>query len=109
KFIDRQLDLFRPGLSTTINWQSPTQIIKVFKTIEGIDLKTRDKVTGMMKESVDAKVIKPQKDKHPILPIYLEFKNIQKLLSTYGENWISHINPVSGRIHTSYNQMMNTG
>lgn len=109
KFIDRQLDLFRPGLSTTINWQSPTQIIKVFKTIEGLDLKTRDKITGMMKESVDAKVIKPQKDKHPILPIYLEFKNIQKLLSTYGENWISHINPVSGRIHTSYNQMMNTG
>jgi DNA polymerase I len=109
KFIDRQLDLFRPGLSTTINWQSPSQIISLFKTIEGVDLKTRDKITGMMKDSVDAKVIKPQKDKHPILPTYLEFKNIQKLLSTYGKNWIGHINPTSGRIHTQYNQMMDTG
>jgi len=109
EFIDRQLDLFRSGLRTKINWQSPTQIIKVLEKIEGIDLLTRDKNTGMMKKSVDAKVIKPQVDKHVLLPIYLKFKNIQKLLSTYGENWIHHINTKSGRIHTQYNQMMDTG
>lgn len=32
-----------------------------------------------------------------------------KTTSTYGQNFIDSINPVSGRIHTQFNQLMDTG
>ena len=88
----------------TINWASPKQVILLFKEL-GFDLETKDKVTGQMKESVDAKVIEPQKDKSDIAPIYLEYKAAAKVVGTYGENFLDQVNPVSGRIHTHYNQL----
>ena len=58
-----------------------------------------------MKKSVDATVIEGQKDKHPIAKVYLRFKAAQKVTSTYGQNFLDLINPVTGRIHTSFNQI----
>ena len=58
-----------------------------------------------MKESIDAKVIEPQKHISTIAPIYLEYKAAAKVVGTYGQNFLDQINPVSGRIHTSYSQM----
>ena len=58
-----------------------------------------------MKESIDAKVIEPQKHISDIAPIYLEYKAAAKVVGTYGQNFLDQINPVSGRIHTSYSQM----
>lgn len=44
------------------------------------------------------------KDKHPIIPQILEFRTIQKLLNTYVESLPLLVNPVTGRIHTSFEQ-----
>jgi DNA polymerase-1 len=75
----------------------------------GVDTLTKDKETGLMKNSVDKKVLGPQKKKHPIISTYIEYTEHQKVVSTYGENWFDYINSVTGRIHSNYTQIMNTG
>lgn len=100
-------DLFNfttPGPSCDINWSSPKQVIPFLETL-GFNLEVRDKVTGDMKKSIDAIVIEGQKNIHPIAEIYLEFKAAQKVTSTYGQNFLDLINPVTCRIHTSFNQI----
>ena len=100
-------DLFgfvTPGPSCNINWNSPKQVIPFLETL-GFNLETRDKVTGGMKKSIDATVIEGQINVHPIAEVYLEFKAAQKVTSTYGQNFLDLINPVTGRIHTNFNQI----
>lgn len=108
KFIEiAQPDLFgftKPGPKCKVNWNSSKQVIPLLEFF-GFDLITRDKVTGEMKKSVDATVIEGQKNKHPIAEVYLRFKAAQKVTSTYGQNFRDLINPKTGRIHTSFNQI----
>jgi DNA polymerase-1 len=108
KYMDKQLDLFGGEQSVLINWSSPTQCVKFFKEL-GLDLSMKDKQTGAMKDSVDAKVLLPQKDRHPIIPLYLDFKGQEKTVSTYGRNWTQQVHPVTGRLHTTFRQLLNTG
>lgn len=88
----------------SINWDSPKQVITLFKEL-GFNLETKNKATGQLTDSIDAKVIEPQKHISDIAPIYLEYKAAAKVVGTYGENFLQQINPVSGRIHTSFQQM----
>lgn len=108
KYIDNQLDLFSTERKCLINWASQKQVIPLFKEL-GIDTLTTDDKTGLPKDSVEAKILAPQKDKFDILPIYLEYKQAEKVVSTYGETFIKQINKVSGRIHSSFKQIMDTG
>lgn len=106
--IDNQLSLFDNGVKCKINWSSSKQVIPFMKSL-GVDTLTKDKDTGLMKDSVDKKVLGTQKKKHPIISTYIEFTEHQKVVSTYGENWFEYINPITGRIHSNYTQIMNTG
>lgn len=108
QFVNNQLSLFAEGITCRINWNSEKQVIPLFKSL-GIDTLTKDKETGLMKDSIDKKVLGPQKKKHELVGIYLEYKENQKEVSTYGENWFDYINKVTGRIHSNYTQIMNTG
>lgn len=100
-------DLFNPNPSCGLNWSSSKQLIPLFKEL-GLDLTTVDKKTKIEKDSIEAKILKPQQDKHPIVAKYLAYKKQEKLVSTYGLDFLRHINPVTGRIHTNFNQIMNT-
>lgn len=106
KYIDAQLDLFSSERRTTINWNSESQVKVLFKEL-GINLTTIEK--GVKKESVEAKVLKPQENKFPIITLYLEYKGWEKDISTYGMNVVKKINPVTNRLHTSFTQIMDTG
>jgi DNA polymerase-1 len=108
KWIDNQLSLFDEGITCKLNWSSSKQVIEFMKSL-GVDTLTKDKETGLMKDSVDKKVLGPQKKKHPIIPTYIEYTEHQKVVSTYGDNWFDYINSVTGRIHSNYTQIMNTG
>lgn len=106
-FIDREGNLFtgynlEPQVS--LNWNSAKQLIPLFKKY-GVDVTIEDKEKGGTKDSIDAKTLKPQKAKCSLIPIYLEYKEAVKVTSTYGENFLKQINPVSHRIHTNYSQM----
>lgn len=105
-----QTDMFAetPSAQCLIKWTSSTQVIPVLEML-GFDLLVKDKETGEMKKSIEADVIEPQAHKSSIAPIYLEFKAAQKIISTYGQNFLDQINPVSHRIHTQFSQLMDTG
>jgi DNA polymerase-1 len=100
--------LFSTEKRTSINWSSPKQVIDLFEKL-GIDTQVTDDKTGELKHSVEAFVVEKQKDKSTIVPIYIDYKKKEKILSTYGENVLTKIHPVTGRIHTSFTQIMNTG
>lgn len=106
-FIDRQGDFFN-GFNlepqVTLNWNSAKQLIPIFKKY-GVNVTTEDKEKGGAKDSIDAKSLKPQKDKCDLIPLYLEYKEAVKVTSTYGENFLKQVNPVSGRVHTNYQQL----
>ena len=106
-FIDRQGDIFN-GFNlepkVTLNWNSAKQLIPLFKKY-GVNVTIEDKEKGGTKDSIDAKSLKPQKNKCSLIPLYLEYKEAIKVTSTYGENFLKQINPVSGRIHTNFNQL----
>ena len=106
-FVDYQGDLF-DGFDLTpqvsLNWNSAKQVGPIFKKY-GVEIAVEDKEKGGVKDSIDAKVLKPQADKCSLIPLYLEYKEATKVTSTYGQNFLDQINPVSGRIHTSYQQM----
>lgn len=97
-------DGFDTAPKCIINWNSAKQVIPLFEEL-GFNLTTRDKKTGETTKSIEAKVIKPQRSVSPIAEVYLKYKAAQKVVSTYGENFIKQINPVSGRIHTNYQQL----
>ena len=106
-FIDRQGDLFT-GFNlepqVKLNWNSAKQLIPLFKKY-GVEVTIEDKEKGGTKDSIDAKILKPQKSKCSLIPLYLEYKEAVKVTSTYGENFLKQVNPVSHRIHTNYSQM----
>lgn len=102
-----QPDLFgfiKPGPKCCINWNSSKQVIPLLEFF-GFNLTVVDKEKGGTKKSVDSSVIEGQRNKHPIAEVYLKFKAAQKVVSTYGQNFLDLINPITGRIHTQFNQV----
>lgn len=88
----------------SINWSSSKQVIPFFKLL-GFKLKTLDKKTKRYRDSVSSKLIETQLDVSPIAKIYLQYIEAHKIVTTYGQNWLNAINPVTGRVHPEFNQI----
>ena len=58
--------------------------------------------------STNAEVLEQLSDKHEIIDKITEYRQIVKLKSTYVEGLINIINPISNRIHSSFNQTITT-
>lgn len=103
-----QGDLFS-GFNTdpicALNWSSSKQLIPFFQYL-GFSTKTSDKKTGETKDSITEKVLAKQKGiNDSFLKVYLDYKEAEKICSTYGQNYIDAINPITGRIHTKFKQI----
>jgi DNA polymerase-1 len=82
------------------NINSPSQLAVVL--FEELDLpRGRKTKTGY---STDVKVLEKLSSLHEIPALILQYRNLAKLKSTYVDKLQTHINPISGRVHTSYNQ-----
>jgi DNA polymerase I-like protein with 3'-5' exonuclease and polymerase domains len=113
-YIDTQLDFFTQYVEgkpiftkTLINWSSSQQVKELFKEIGIKVIDTSNK--GKSGESISKNILEMQKNAFDIIPIYLKYQNIKKDFSTYGESFLKYINPVTGRIHCEFNQLMSTG
>ena len=108
RYIDTQLDLFSDRVRCNINWNSEKQVIPLFKSL-GVNTEIKDKDTGKMKNSVDARVLQTEVDKHELVPLYIEYKKASKLVSAFGESVYNQIHKITQRIHTTYRQILDTG
>lgn len=108
EYIDNQLDLFSDEMKTNINWDSAQQVTPFLQDL-GVDTKTVDKKTGKVKNSVDIKLLASQMNVHELVPKYVQYKKIGKIVQAFGESILRQIHPNTGRIHTQYKQMMDTG
>lgn len=104
-YIEQQVDMFRER-ECIINWSSPKQMVSFFESI-GIDCSVTS--GGETKKSVEEPVIKKYIEKFPIVKLYLDFKKAEKLTTTYGDNFLIQINPVTNRLHTNFKQILDTG
>ena len=98
--------LFSDVPQCLINWSSPKQVIPLFESL-GINCTYYDH--GKEKKSCSEKVLNFQIKDFKILQLYFEYKEATKKFSTYGYSWQKMINRDTGRIHTSFMQIMATG
>ena len=88
----------------TLNISSPKQLGVLL--YEKLQLVKNAKRTSKRNYSTDEETLSSILDTHPIIPLILEYRNIKKLLSTYIDPLPYLISPVTGKIHTTYNQAL---
>jgi DNA polymerase-1 len=90
---------------STLNIMSPKQIgILLFEKLR-LDPKKKPK-SGSNAYPTDEETLSALADKHPIINEILEFRGVKKLLSTYIEPFPSYISPITGKVHTTFNQAL---
>jgi DNA polymerase-1 len=87
---------FEHGRSVKILWSSPTQMLKVFTDL------------GLELESTGERFLTKYQNQYPLVKRFIDYKKEQKLVTTYGKDFLDYINPVTGRIHTSFWQILDT-
>ena len=107
-FVDYQGDLFK-GFDLTpqvnINWSSSQQVVQVAKIL-GFNTTVQDKKSGENKDSVLEKFLKMQKGVNDeFLKLYFSYQEYAKVVSSFGQVHLDSINPVTGRLHTSFKQL----
>ena len=103
-YYDLQGDLFADEPFDTspkvnLNWDSPAQMVKLFKKL-GVNVLDKDN-----KESTDIKILKPQKNKCSLIPIFIEYKEASQVCKAFGEKFLKQINPNSGRLHADWHSI----
>lgn len=86
----------------TFNISSPKQVGEVL--FERIKIVDKAKKTKSGQYSTSEEVLEGLRSKHPIVEKILDHRGLKKLLSTYVDALPALINPITGKIHTSFNQ-----
>lgn len=85
-----QFDLFGNQVEV-VNLNSPAQVIEAFKKM-GVDL-----------PSTGEAILKAAN--HPVAKLLLEYRGYEKIITAFGENLLSKINPKTGRLHPDFIQI----
>lgn len=84
------------------NLASPRQLGDVLFGSLRLDPKAKKTPGGQYK--TDEEVLLGLASRHPVVRAVLDFRQAQKLRSTYTEALVNLIHPQTGRVHTTYNQ-----
>ena len=85
------------------NINSPKKVGEIL--FDKLQIPAKVKKTKTNKQySTSEDLLQSIKDKHPIIPLLLDYRGIKKLLGTYIEAFPLLINKETGKIHTSFNQ-----
>ena len=89
-----------------LNILSPKQVgVLLFEKLN-LDPKIKPKSGVRYSYPTDEDTLSTLTDKHPIINEILEYRGVKKLLSTYIEPLPTYISPVTGKIHTTFNQAL---
>jgi DNA polymerase-1 len=86
-----QMDLFGRA-EIAINLNSPHQVLTGLRRL------------GLTVEGTSELDLLPYRD-HPVVRLLLEYRSVQKLLSTFGRGFLEHRHPVTGRLHGDFHQI----
>ena len=86
----------------TLNISSPKQIAAVL--YEKLKINPKAKPGSRAAYATDEETLSAFADRHPSIPLILEYRAVKKLLSTYIEPFPNFVSPKTGRIHTTFNQ-----
>ena len=89
-----------------LNILSPIQIGSLIFEKLNLDPKVKPKKGVRYSYPTDEETLSGLADKHPIINLILEYRGIRKLLSTYIEPLPGYVSPVTGKIHTTFNQAL---
>jgi DNA polymerase I-like protein with 3'-5' exonuclease and polymerase domains len=79
-----------------INLDSHVQLTKALKRVlPGVELPN----------STRNWKLQPLAAEHEVIRVLLEYRTVQKALTSYGENILNEINPATGRIHANFHQI----
>ncbi|MBE5737043.1 MAG: DNA polymerase I [Clostridiales bacterium] len=102
KIADLEIKIRELAFDPTLNVNSPKQLGEVLfeklKIAKGKKTKTGYSTTAEILESLE--------DAHPIIPVILEYRHLQKLSSTYIEGFKPLVDKKTGLIHTTFNQTL---
>jgi len=87
-----------------LNISSPKQLGIVL--FEKLQLDAQAKRTAGKQYATDEETLLSISDRHPIVPLILEYRSVSKLLSTYIEPLPALVDPKDGHIHTTFNQSL---
>ena len=80
-------------IEQNINFASSTQMLETLEALLGYEV-----------DSTDIKVLSKYKKKHAFIPALIKYRKAEKKLTTYGEEFLQHIHPITGLIHSDFNQ-----
>lgn len=87
-----QISLF-DGAPTTINVDSPQQLAAALTKI-GLKVSCTDNLT-----------LHTLRGQHPVIELIINYRAAQKALTSFGQNFIEAIHPVTNRIHAEFQQI----
>ena len=90
----------------SLNILSPIQIgALIFEKLK-LDPSVKPKKGVRYSYPTDEDTLSALADKHPIINKILEYRAVRKLLSTYIDPLPTYVSPVTGKIHTTFNQAL---
>ncbi len=95
-----QIEIYRHA-GREFNLNSPPQLREILYGEMGL---SPGKKTPKGQLSTDASVLEKLRDQHPIVDALLQWRELDKLNSTYLVALPRLVNPATGRVHTTFNQ-----
>lgn len=86
------------------NLNSTQQLSEALFVTLGLEPPDRSRKTASGHYSTAAVVLEGMRGQHPVIELVLEYRELEKLRSTYVDSLPEQINPQTGRVHTSFNQ-----
>lgn len=87
-------EYIRGYIKEKFNLNSSDQLLIVLRDIYKVNI-----------ESTNEKIINKFLDKHSIIKKIIDYREQQKKVTSFGDNFIREINPVTGRIHSTFDQL----
>ncbi|MGD2155266.1 MAG: DNA polymerase I [Anaerolineales bacterium] len=104
---DRMIEIERQitnEVGEEFNLNSPQQLSHALFDTLALKPPDRTKRTSSGYYSTAASILESIRNKHPVVEMVLEYRELSKLKSTYVDALPQQVNHKTGRVHTSYNQ-----
>ena len=101
KFLEEITDLenLRGWLHENFNVKSPKQLFTILTLMK---IKVKNTNAKVLQEFLDKQKVKNPEKEYPILENLLKIRKVNKQIDQYGSNFLAHVHPVTGKIHTEY-------